>query len=72
MSTYHDRYARFGVIIGILVGVAILAIIGWVSSCRSNLPLVVHPVRVDRLVEAGYLDSSVLYGDQNLRDLQVK
>ena len=27
MNTYYDRYARFGVIIGILVGVAIIAII---------------------------------------------
>ena len=28
MNTYHDRYARFGVLIGILVGVAIIAIAG--------------------------------------------
>ena len=28
MNTYHDLYARFGVVIGILVGVAIIAITG--------------------------------------------
>ena len=28
MNTYHDRYSRFGVLIGILVGVAIIAIAG--------------------------------------------
>ena len=28
MNTYHDRYARFGVLIGILAGVAIIAIAG--------------------------------------------
>ena len=56
MNTYYDRYARFGVIIGILVGVAILAIIGLISSYHSNPQPVIQPMRIDALIEAGYLD----------------
>lgn len=58
MSTYHDRYARFGAIIGILVGVAIIVIIGQVSSCMSNSQPVIQPMQLDGLIESGYLDSS--------------
>ena len=35
MNTYYDRYSRFGVLIGILVGVAIIFIAGLVSSCSE-------------------------------------
>lgn len=60
MNTYHDRYARFGVIIGILVGVAIIAIAGLVSSCSKpedttySYP-VVQPMSTYELSENGYI-----------------
>jgi hypothetical protein len=56
MNTYHDRYARFGVLISILVGVAIIAIASQVSFCRTNSQSVIQPMRIDALIEAGYLD----------------
>ncbi len=66
MNTYHDRYARFGVIIGILVGITIIAIIGLVSSCSEpedmsyNYP-VVQPMSTYALSENGYIG----WGNEN-------
>lgn len=59
MSTYHDRYARFGVIIGILVGVAIIAIAGLFfprpePAVYSQQPVVV-PMGTYGLSENGYI-----------------
>ena len=63
MNTYHDRYARFGVIIGILVGVAIIAIIGLVSSVQPNSQPVIQPMQIGALIESGYLDYDVDGGE---------
>ena len=60
MNTYHDRYARFGVLIGILVGVAIIAIIGLVSSCPDSEDTAysspqVQPMVIHELSAGGYI-----------------
>ena len=61
MSTYHDRYARFGVIIGILVGVAIIAIAGLFFPRQTHddtaytLAPSVQPMTTYFLSENGYI-----------------
>ena len=45
MNTYHDRYARFGVFIGILVGVAIIAITGLFFPRPEPKPELIAPVQ---------------------------
>ena len=75
MNTYHDRYARFGVIIAVLVGVAIIAIAGLLSSCQTHLGWrgqerlererelpVVQPMDTYELSENGYIG----WGNENL------
>ena len=61
MNTYHDRYARFGVIVGILVGVAIIAIAGLFfprpeqgNTAYTNYPVVVS-MNPSGLSESGYI-----------------
>jgi hypothetical protein len=61
VNTYHDRYARFGVLIGILVGVAIIAIAGLffprpdtTEIAYTNYPVMV-PVDIYELSESGYI-----------------
>jgi len=61
VSTYHDRYARFGVIIGILVGVAIIAIAGLFfprpetdDIAYTQVPVVI-PMDTYELSENGYI-----------------
>ena len=65
MNTYHDRYARFGVIIGILVGVAIIAIAGLFFPRPEKLALVapIQYADVDtyELSESGYIG----WGNEN-------
>ena len=65
MNTYHDRYSRFGVIIGILVGVAIIAITGLFfprpePAVYSQQP-VVTPMDTYELSENGYIG----WGNEN-------
>lgn len=65
MNTYHDRYARFGAVIGILVGVAIIAIAGLFFPrpepvVYSQQPVVV-PMDTYELSENGYIG----WGNEN-------
>ena len=60
MNTYYDRYARFGVLIGSLVGVAIIAIISLVSSCSepentAYTLIEAQPMNTYFLCENGYI-----------------
>lgn len=61
MNTYHDRYARFGVIIGILVGVAIIAVAGLFfprsepsDTAYTNCPVIVT-MNTSGLSDSGYI-----------------
>jgi len=67
VNTYHDRYARFGVIIGILVGVAVVAIAGLFFSrpeqgdiAYTNLPVIV-PMDTYELISSDYIS----WGNEN-------
>lgn len=57
MNTYHDRYARFGVVISILVGVTVLVASNPASYRRTYPQPLVQAVQLGALIEAGYLDS---------------
>ena len=67
MNTYHDRYARFGVIIGILIGVAIIAIAGLFfprpetdDTAYTQVPVVI-PMDTYELSDNGYIG----WGNEN-------
>ena len=67
MNAYPDRYARFGVIVGILVGVAIIAIAGLFfprpdtdDTAYTNYPVVVS-MNTSGLSENGYIG----WGNEN-------
>ena len=67
MNTYHDRYARFGVLIGILAGVAIIAIAGLFfprpdtdDTAYTNYPVVIS-MNTSGLSENGYIG----WGNEN-------